>query len=690
MKDAEALRRIEELSDTLRTYQYEYYVVNAPSVRDVEYDRLFDELKALEEDHPALRQPDSPTRRVGSDLSKELPEVEHTIPVLSLDKAYDHSGVLVWAEKTEKNAGLRLSFIVEEKIDGVSIVLYYEEGILKRAVTRGDGYVGNDVTENVTTIGAVPLRLFQPVTAAVRGEIYIEKDRFRQINENLDVRYANPRNLAAGTIRRYKSAEAAAVPLEIFCYEGFFETRFATHLSVLEHLEELGFRVNQRVCFCSDYADLSPVAEKHPRWFTGTPRDLSEFLHREEAERCELPYEIDGLVIKVNELAARDSLGYTGHHPRWALAYKFEAPEGISTVKKIEVQVGRTGRITPVARIEPVEIGGSTVANVTLHNQEYIEILELSPGDTVAVSKRGDVIPAVERVLEKSKDGGPVWKMPGNCPSCGTELIITGAHHFCPNRKGCPAQIKGKLLFFIGTKQMDIENIGPETVQVLIDKHMVRAIPDLYTADYDSLENLPGFGRKKIDLIKKGIEESKSRPYRQVLYSLGLPELGPKAAELLIDAGFTDIDSLFEAADGGDVEVFVSIPGIGEKTAESIIAALTDPLTRGEIRELKNLGLTFSSEEEREGGAKKPQLPQNFAGQTWCVTGSFEHFSPRSKAMDEVKKRGGKVVSAVSGATTHLLAGENPGSKLEKAEAAGAEIVREEKFLRLLEEGLRD
>ena len=684
MEREEALRRIEELSNKLRSLQYEYYVKNRPSVSDLEYDRLFDELQFLEGEFPDLRRPDSPALRVGSDLSKELPEVEHTIPVLSLDKAYSHVEIIAWAEKTEKNAGLELSFIVEEKIDGVSIVLYYEEGILSRAVTRGNGYIGNDVTENVKTIGSVPLRLFEPVSAAVRGEIFLEKDRFQQINEHLQVRYANPRNLAAGTIRRYKSSEAAALPLKIFCYEGYFASRFSSHLSVLERLKELGFRVNPRGCYCSDYADPASVAEKHPSWFTGKLKDLPEFLQREEEERKGLPYEIDGLVVKVNELAARDSLGYTGHHPRWALAYKFEAPQGISTVKKIEIQVGRTGRITPVARIEPVRIGGSTVSNATLHNQEYIEILELSPGDAVAVSKRGDVIPAVERVVEKGRGRGPVWKMPGNCPSCGSALVPRGAHNFCPNRKGCPAQIKGRLLFFIGTGQMDIENLGPETVQVLIDRGMVQTVPDLYTADYDALEELPGFGRKKIDLIKKGIEESKGRPYRQVLYSLGLPELGPKVAELLIEAGFTDIDTLLETAEKGETAVFSAIRGIGEKTAETLIANITDPLIRGEIAELKRLGLRFSA--EINGAAAESALPQVFAGQIWCVTGSFGHFSPRSKAMEEVKKRGGKVVSAVSGSTTHLLAGENPGSKLKKAADAGAEIVGEGEFMRLIGE----
>ncbi len=688
--DAEqAKRRIEILSEKLRTLQYEYYVQNRPSVSDTEYDKLFDELQTLEREFPEFQRPESPTKRVGSDLSKELPEVEHTIPVLSLDKGYTHREVSAWTEKTEKNVGEPLSFIIEEKIDGVSIVLYYEEGLLQRAVTRGNGYVGNDVTENVKTIGSVPLRLFDPVSVAVRGEIYLAKDAFQRINDTFETQYANPRNLAAGTIRRYKSAEVASVPLEIFCYEGYFEAVLPTHHAVLERLQELGFRVNGRVGYCSNYADLSPLSERHPTWFVGRLAELELFLEKEVREREELPYEIDGLVVKVNELSARSTLGYTGHHPRWALAYKFEAPQGISVVRTIEIQVGRTGRITPVGRIEPVEFGGSTVSNVTLHNQEYIEILELSPGDTVAVSKRGDVIPAVERVIEKSSDGGPVWHIPESCPSCGTPIVLIGAHHFCPNRKGCPAQIKGRILFFIGTNQMDIENFGPETVQVLIERGMLRSIPDLYTADYDSLADVSGFGEKKIELIKKGIEKSKERPFQQVLYSLGLPELGPKVAELLIEAGYTCIDKLFETVDEGNVEPFVAIPGIGEKTASTLLATLSDHVVREEIRRLRAVGLRFTSEEP-DVSAPHRDIAQIFEGQAWCVTGSFEYFSPRSKAVEEVKKRGGKVVSAVSGNTTHLLAGMNPGSKMDKARAVGATIVTEEEFISLLKESEHD
>ncbi|MFP4563434.1 MAG: NAD-dependent DNA ligase LigA [Spirochaetia bacterium] len=669
----EAEREIDSLSEKLRTYQYEYYVLGRPSVSDREYDRLFDRLKRIEEDFPDLRRPDSPTHRVGSDLTAEFPEVDHTVPVLSLDKAYSEPEILDWARKTARNVERELSFVVEEKIDGVSIVLYYEGGLLMRAVTRGNGYVGNDVTANVKTIGSVPLRLDEEVDVAVRGEIYLSKSEFLRINESLEVPFANPRNLAAGTLRRQKSSEVAAIPLNIFCYEGYFsgglEKAVESHHEALERMKKLGFRINPRVEFFSGGSG------------TETVEALARFIEQEEELRDDLEYEIDGLVIKIDEMDVRDRLGYTGHHPRWAIAYKFESPQAISKIKDIDIQVGRTGRITPVARIEPVKIGGSVVSNVTLHNQDYISLLEVAVGDSVAVSKRGDVIPAVEKVVEKNEEGNTTWKLPTTCPACGSGLTVLGAHTFCPNRKECPAQVKGRLQFFVGSRQMDIENLGPETLEVLLDRELVRSVEDIYSADYDSLKDLPGFGERKVELIKEGVEKSKSRPYKTVLHSLGIPELGPKVAELLIDAGFTKIDDLFDLAERDDIGALTAIPGIGNKTARTILDEFKNPQLEEQVESLKRAGLNLKQQEVPGG----PELPRIFEGQTWCVTGSFENFNPRSVAMEEVKKRGGKTVSSVSGATTHLLAGSGAGSKLKKAQEVGARIVSEEEFIDMLE-----
>ncbi|MBI9102129.1 MAG: NAD-dependent DNA ligase LigA [Spirochaetales bacterium] len=664
----EAEKEIDRLSELLRKYQYEYYVLTRPTVSDLEYDRLFDLLTNLEKKFPALVKGDSPSMRVGSDLGSDLPESTHSIPVLSLDKAYSSEEVIGWMEKIRKNNRSDLSFYIEEKIDGISMVLYYRDGILERAVTRGNGFVGNDVTANVKTIGSIPLRLPRPYTMAVRGEVYLPLDKFSEINKGMEVPYANPRNLAAGTIRRKKSSEVASVPLDCFIYEGFLEeseglTLPVTHKEVLDELELSGFRLN-------------------PRNHIFTPEDTSDnirkFLDSETEDRSELGYEIDGLVIKINELDIREELGYTGHHPRWALAYKFESPQGETTLLSITIQVGRTGRITPVARVEPVLIGGSTISNVTLHNQDYINLLELAVGDRVTVSKRGDVIPAVESVVEKNEDNYPVWKIPDKCPVCGAELTLKGAHNFCPN-PSCPDQVRGRLFFFVGKGQMDIENLGPETVDTLMSEGLIQDIQDLFTFDPAALEGLAGFKEKKIKAIKEGIAKSLNRPFKTVLASLGIPELGSRSAELLIEGGFRSMDSLLDAADKNDIEALVNIDGVGEVTAGIIVSELNKPEVRKRIDGLRSAGLQFYAPEEE--ASTEPQI---FEGQTWCVTGSFEAFKPRSLAVEEIKKRGGKSVSSVTGKTTHLLAGESAGSKLKKARENGAEIVDEAAFLSLI------
>ncbi len=678
MSVEEIQKEIRELSDLLTLYQHAYYVENAPKVSDLEYDRLYDRLVELENKYPRYRFPDSPSLRVGSDLNSDFPEVAHTIPVLSLDKAYSSDEVLSWMEKTARKSNRDLTFIVEEKIDGASIVLYYEKGLLVRGVTRGNGTVGNDITPNVRTIRSVPLKLSEPVDIAVRGEIFLPLESFEKINTKMDIPYANPRNLAAGTLRRQKSSEAARVPLDIFVYEGFLANPAGDHIGILQYLTRLGFKVSSRIGVFSSRNNKTGSRQLPDSWIRGTYDDLGAYIKEAVKDRKQLPYEIDGLVLKVNELDVREELGYTGHHPRWAIAYKFESPKGETVIKAIDVQVGRTGRITPVARVDAVRIGGSTISNVTLHNQDYIDMLELGIGDTVSVSRRGDVIPAVEEVLEKNDKGKPVWKMPLACPSCGSLLERIGSHHFCRNPE-CPAQIKGRLYHFIGRDQMDIENFGPETVDFLLDAGCIRDIPDLYSFNYDKLKDSPGFGEKKINLIKKGIEKSKEMPFSRVLPSLGIPELGKKAASLLINAGFRNIDMLLEAADSGNSEALTKVKGIGEKTAEIIIREFSNPVFRSMIAALKKAGLSFS---EPEGSAGR--YPQTFSGQVWCVTGSFKNFKPRSLAADEIEKRGGRTVSAVTGKTTHLLAGSGGGSKLSKAAALGIPVVSEEVFVRML------
>ncbi|WP_037548643.1 NAD-dependent DNA ligase LigA [Spirochaeta lutea] len=753
----EILDEINELIEHLSEYQRYYYVDAKPRISDADYDALSNRLEDLERRYPQAVRPDSPTQRVGSDLSADFPEVEHSIPVLSLDKAYSLDELERWLTKmTGQGAG---RYVVEEKLDGASLVLYYKDGILDRAVTRGNGRVGNDITANVRTISQVPLRLPLALTGPVRGEVYLSKSDFEVINRTMETPYANPRNLAAGSLRRIKSREVASIPLRIFVYEAFFEDdglsaawellgrseaasislqdqhHGRSHWMNLILLERLGFPVNRRTALLSAMnpgphpVGLSPQEAEYPEEAgasaetsssqqpapprdqtgghpggyegggndstPGTPREnkagqhtlirqLEHYLQTETRERSSLDYEIDGLVLKVDDLQLRETLGYTGHHPRWAMAYKFESPQGISRVISIDVQIGRTGRVTPVARIEAVEIGGSTIQNVTLHNQDYINALELAPGDLVRVSRRGDVIPAIEAVEEKGESQHPVWQIPQACPTCSTPLVKNGAHHFCPNFD-CPDRQLGRLVFFLGRDQMDIENLGAETAELLWRRGLIHDIPDIYQIPYETLLDLPGFGEKKIQLIRQGVERSLGQPYRLVLPSLGLPDVGPKVTELLITQGYRSIDDLFSLIDRGDSNALLEIKGLGERTVERLTQALSEPRLRNLVARLREAGLQFSQSPEDGLDSRDSRLPQIFDGQSWCVTGSFEQFKPRDLAMTEVKKRGGTVVSDVSGKTTHLLAGEKAGSKLKKAQNLGVQVVTEKEFLDLLE-----
>ena len=679
------IERSKELSRLLTEYQKAYYVQGRPLVSDLEYDRLFDELLLLESQHPDIRTPDSPTQRVGSDLTSDFPEVQHTIPVLSLDKAYSDSEILSWISKTIKNTGENLSFVLEEKLDGFSIVLYYEKGLLTRAVTRGNGFVGNDVTANVKTIYSVPLRLNESVDIAVRGEVFLKKAEFEKINATLTEPYANPRNLAAGTIRRNKSSETAQVPLSIYEYEGFWNEpeNLTDHIQILSRLKALGFPVDPHIsyfCRTKEEAELR-LKQAGLEGEAGSFDDIPAAIADRTGTRASLPYEIDGLVVKVNELATREDLGYTEHHPRWAIAYKFEAPQAQTQVLDIDVQVGRTGRVTPMARIRETQLSGSIIRNITLHNQDYVNELELAIGDTVSISKRGDVIPAVENVIEKNEQGNTTWKMPEKCPVCGSELVKRGAHHFCPNYD-CPAQAKGRLAFFCGKGQMDIEGLGARTVEILYDKGFVTTISGLYEFDFSNLRFVEGFGGtegKKIESIKIALQESLNTPFRNVLVSIGIPEFGKKAVDLVCDAGFDSMDKLIDLADRNDTEALSAIKGIGPKTAEIIIDGLKSETVRKLIEDLRKAGLHM--EDEKEEG---PVLEQIFQGQSWCVTGSFVNFNPRTKAMEEIKRRGGTEVSGVSRKTTCLLAGSGAGSKLDKAREFGVRVVTEDEFMKMI------
>lgn len=650
---------VSTLSELLRGYQHEYYVLAKPTISDIEFDKLMDRLLALEAEYPELVALDSPSHRVGSDLVSDLPEARHSVPVLSLDKVYSTQELVSWTVKLAASGAKR--FVIEEKLDGASVVLYYEKGILDRAITRGNGETGNLVTANVRTIGTIPLRLPRQLTGAVRGEVFLTRSDFERIAAGSEIPYASPRNLAAGSIRRVKSSDVAAMPLRIFCYESFFDSQPESHWASLELLRELGFPVNPSTALIEGSAE--EVAAR-----------LEAYVGKSTKNRATLDWEIDGLVLKVDDFGVREQLGYTGHHPRWAMAFKFENPQGQSRLLSIDVQVGRTGRITPVARIEPVQISGTTISNVTLHNEDYIQTLELGLGDSIVVSRRGDVIPAIERVLEKTSE--QVWSFPERCPCCDSLLEKRGAHHFCPNFE-CPDRQLGRLMFFCARDQMDIEGLGSETIEFFWKEGLLHDIPDIYSLPYDKITGLPGFGEKKVAGIRAGIEKSLESPYRKVLASLGLPDLGPKACELILDAGYHSIDDLFRLADEGRVAELAAIKGLGDKTVEKFAGYFASPDFRNLTAKLRAAGLQFTEETGADGvDANGP-----FAGQVWCVTGSFETFKPRDLAMELVKKHGGRISSDVSSKTSHLLAGSGAGSKLAKAEKLGVTVVDEATFL---------
>jgi len=668
-------KRIEELSRKLLGYQHSYYVLTQPEISDLEYDRLYDELLSLEKAYPHFALNNSPTKRVGSDLDNNFPEIAHTIPVLSLDKEYLVEGILKWTQKLQKNISKEIAFIVEEKMDGASIVLYYKKGKLHRALTRGNGFAGNDVTENIRTIRSIPLILNSEIDIIVRGEIFIRKSDFEKFNKMFDDRYSNPRNLAAGSLRNIRSSVVAKVPLKMFAYEGHLSEQF-DHIDVLYKLKNLGFKINENFGFFSqDTSSLKKIKNQFPYISSDTPDHMDTYIKRKTEEREDLEYEIDGLVIKVNEQKARENLGMTAHHPKWAIAFKFESPLGATTLKDIVVQIGRNGRVTPVAILSPVKIAGSIVSRATLHNQEYIDILELGIGDKVTISKRGDVIPAVENVVEKSEENPTVFKLPSKCPFCGSKLIKDGAHHFCKNRD-CPERKRRELVFFVSKGCMDIDTLGDKTISLLFKKGYVKDIPDIYMFNYNKLLKEEGFKEKKISNIIKSVELSKKKSFERLLISLGFEGLSIFAAKELIRNGFDSFDKIISAALQGNTETFSKIEGFGETTAELIIKHFSDKKNIKMIDKLKKLGLNTKIKED-----KTENVPQIFQGQTWVITGSFQKFSPRSKAAEEIEKRGGRVSTSISKKTSFLLAGEFPGSKLEKAKELGVTIINEDKFL---------
>jgi len=668
MDKTTAQQRIIELSKHVQHHQHLYYIKSQPEISDEAFDRLFDELLTLEEYFPKLALPDSPTCRVGSDLDNTFKTVTHVQPMLSLDKSYTIEELQSWAEKIIHKMDQPVTFVLDEKIDGVSLILTYKEGFLIQAATRGNGILGNDVTENAKTIASIPIKLSDPVTLTVRGEVFIRRSVFKSIERAEGISYENPRNLAAGAMRRKTSKETAKIPLDIFIYDIVHGVDLPSdhHYKLRTFLQSLGFPLNQNTYY-----------------FEQPDTSFRSCIEKSINTRNIQDYDIDGLVLKVSEQKIRDILGTTGRFPRWAMAYKFESPQAETQIQGIDIQIGRLGRITPVARLKPVRVGGAEITNATLHNQDYIDELGIAVGDQVTISRRGDVIPAVEAVLEKNSHQNPVWQMPSQCPSCHSPLVREGGHHFCDNSQ-CPDRQKAALIHFAGKSGMDIENLGPKTIETLISLQLINKVEDIYTFNPESLEGVEGFKDKKIAAIKRGIDDSKKQPFEKVLSALGLKNLGIGLIKLLVKSGINSFDTLIDIAKNNDIDRLIAIKGIEKNIANGIINSFKDPIVLQTIETLISHGFQTESIQQNTDNSDI----RSMSGQRWCITGQFEHFKPRSKAGEEIEKQGGEIVSSVSKKTTHLLAGEKAGSKLSKAQALGINIVSEKTFLTLLAKGI--
>ena len=674
MTDKDAVsKRIQELREQINYHNYLYYVLDSPEISDEAYDALFRELKELEEKYPEFITPDSPTQRVGFKPLDKFETVTHAVPMLSLENAMKESELVEFKNRICKLLGVDdVEYVAEPKIDGLAVELVYENGSFVRGSTRGDGYTGEDVTLNLKTIRSIPLTLFGPPKAPpvpsridVRGEVYMDIKDFEILNKerekNGEPPFANPRNAAAGSLRQLDPNITATRPLKIFCYGvGLVEGHtFKTQWEVLQTLKKWGLRVNHRIKRCNNIGEVI------------------EFCRNFQEIRDTLPYETDGVVIKVDDLEKQRILGEKTRAPRWAIAYKFPSEEAMTRLLDIEVQVGRTGALTPVAILEPVNVGGVTVRRATLHNQDEIERKDIRIGDMVIVKRAGDVIPEVVRVVkEKRKGTEKPFKMVERCPVCGSKVYKLPDESIfrCLNVR-CPAQIKGSIVHFASKGAMDIDGLGEKIVSLFVDKGFLRDITDIYRLKdkAEELEKLEGFGKKSVSNLLNAIENSKNPTLPRFLYALGIRHVGEHMAHILAE-NFGSLEKIKSAS----LEELTAIPGIGEKVAHSIYHYFRNPENLKLIDDLFKLGVRVVEEPKEE---ERP-----LEGKTFVFTGALESMT-RSESSERVKELGGKVSNSVSKNTDFVVVGENPGSKYEKARKLGVRILSEEEFVRLLEQG---
>lgn len=656
--------RIDQLRALLNEQNYRYYVLNDPLMSDFEYDKLMRELQDLEQANPQYADPNSPTQRVGSDRANQFASVTHRFPMQSLSNTYSREEVTDFDTRIRKEVG-EVEYVCELKFDGTSISLLYEHGRLVRAATRGDGPVGDDVTENVRTIRSIPLQLRgggYPDLFEIRGEILMPYKSFERLNrEREDIGetpFANPRNAAAGSLKQQSSAVTASRDLDAYLYMlAGDEMPYATHYESLLAARQWGFKVSDQMKLCRNLDEVM------------------EFIRYWDKARESLPFATDGVVIKVNSYAMQKQLGSTAKAPRWAVAYKFKAEQALTRLLSVDFQVGRTGAITPVANLEPVQLAGTVVKRASLHNAEQIALLDIRLGDMVYVEKGGEIIPKITEVelSERPAESQP-FEFITRCPECGTELVkYEGeARHYCPNSSSCPPQIVGRIVHFISRKAMNIEGLGDETVQLLYDNGLVHDISDLYTLKRADLVRLPRLGEKSADNILRNIEASKQVPFARVLFAIGIRFIGETTAKILARQ-FKNIDALIHA----DPEQLIEAEEVGEKIARSIIEYFADAGNIRIVERLRSYGLQFQNQVQ-EGATDR------LAGLNFVISGTFVHHS-RDQLKELIERHGGRNLSGVSSNVNYLLAGQNIGpAKLAKASKLGVKMINEEEFMQML------
>ncbi len=656
--------RANELRQLLSEYAYHYYVLGQPLVTDAQFDALYNELVALETEHPELITPDSPTQRAGSDLSEDFPKVQHPAPILSLSNAYSEADLRAWEDRNLRllPSGTTLDYTLEPKLDGLTIVITYENGVMSRAATRGNGIIGDDVTANVRTIRNVPLRIparsdgpAAPERLVVRGEVLFLKKDFETLNRRQEEAglplYINARNTASGTLKQKDSRNTAARPLTAYVY-GIVEMvggpPLDTQWDMLRYMQDLGFQIGPD---SAHYPTLSDIIQQIPTW---------------ESRRNQLQFEIDGVVIKVNDLRSAQELGIVGKDPRGATAYKYPAQEVSTKLTGVTHNVGRTGKLTPTAQLDPVFVSGVTVVNASLHNYDFIENLDIRIGDTVIIKRSGDVIPYVIGPIPSLRDGSEqAIKPPQFCPVCNTPIVKPegAVDYFCPNPQ-CPERVFRQLEFFAWRGGMDIEGLGPQTVKTLLDKGLIRDEADIFTLKRDDLLQLEKFGEKKADNLLAGIEKAKTRPLPQFLAALGIDGVGGTVAELLA-RHFGSVDAL-AAASAQEID---DVEGIGPILAQNVVNWFAEPYHRDVLARLRSAGVQMQ-------GQMAAPTSDKLAGLTFVLTGSLPTLT-REDAEALIKAHGGKISGSVSKKTSFVLVGDAPGSKAEKATALGVRTISE-------------